>query len=96
MSEIKKGDLVMVVRGNPCCGHQTGAEGMVFIADYVSVEGRDFLCDGCDRPLPGDWVSGCPGRMGIYAGRLTKIDPPAQDTTIDAGEPVRHLAEILK
>ena len=37
MSEIKKGDLVVVVRGMQCCGRTTSRQGWIFSVDAMRV-----------------------------------------------------------
>ena len=76
MSEIKKGDLVMVVRGVPCCG-RTDKLGSVFVV----LEGRvtpNVTCAYCGASLPhGDVSVMCNDGHARQRYRLKKIDPPA-------------------
>lgn len=73
MSDIKTGDLVMVVRPTPCCGRADGIGTVYRAADVASVEA---YCDWCGRDSSGVVVwheddSGC------HVSRLIRIDPPA-------------------
>src|SRR5260221_6522076 len=69
---IRVGDLVRVARGMPCCGHPTGAEGMIFAVRSIEHTYGEY-CDFCNRLDPEDVANGCAGRLGIDLSRLRKI-----------------------
>jgi hypothetical protein len=69
---INVGDLVQVVRGMPCCGHATGAEGMIFVV-YSIKDCSGEYCVFCNALLPPVTAHGCPGRRGINIPRLRLI-----------------------
>jgi hypothetical protein len=78
MSDIKAGDLVMVVKPIHCCGG-TASIGLVFVVQEVAIAGGK--CGGCyvqHPPMPvafiNDWF-----RYDLH--RLIKIDPPALPST---------------
>lgn len=79
MSNIKAGDLVMVVRPTPCCGN-TGGMGTVYRAAEVSAV--ESYCDWCGKDWSGVVVwheddSGCD------VSRLIRIDPPALPESVE-------------
>lgn len=69
---ISVGDLVRVVRGMPCCGHATGAEGMIFVVRSIEHTHSEY-CNFCRRLDPEDVANGCEGKLGIDISRLRKI-----------------------
>ena len=77
MSEpIKVGDLVMVVRGRYCCGHETGHEGSIFtVTRFYTPNPRFEKCKFCDRPDVEMGAYGLPQRMSIDVYRLKRIPP---------------------
>ena len=77
MSQIKPGDLVMIVRGTPCCGATRGNLGIPFIVG--SVEDCRVWCNDCGSERMVRLVEAESGDPNAEAGMLIKIDPPAQD-----------------
>ncbi len=75
MSNIAKGDLVMIVRAASCCG-DTSSIGHTFIAGEVSKGvGRCGHCGYiCEEVAAHD-----KGNFWPPVYRLIKIDPPAKD-----------------
>jgi len=83
MSAIKPGDLVQVVRPQPCCGC-TESIGKVFVVADVW-RGPGF-CD-CGATYTTLTAFQELGRMsGYVASRLIKIDPPALDEGVETAE----------
>ena len=94
MSEpIKVGDLVMVVRGNPCCG-QSYSLGKIFcVAEIDTVYGS--TCTFCGAPveyaLPAAFRN--VGDMtGSQLRKLKRIDPPADAVSEDARKTIKEPA----
>jgi hypothetical protein len=80
MSNIKMGDLVMVVKPQPCCG---GDRGVGRLFEVEAIENDYSTCVHCKaiskstyakRPNVNDWVS---------FSRLIKIDPPALPESLE-------------
>lgn len=87
---IQVWDLVQVVRGMPCCGYQTGAEGMCFVVSgIVPVEDHCAYCGTIMLPFGAER---CPGRFPISIERLRRIPPLSEleDNKID--EPMKEPA----
>jgi hypothetical protein len=79
MSDIKAGDLVMVVKAQPCCGSPMGL-GLFFTVS--SVESFPNMCLCCAKTTVSVVV--CPDPRGGYPiQRLIKIDPPALPESIE-------------
>ena len=81
MSGIKAGDLVMVVRPLPCCGHAKHI-GRTFVVGHVArLMGK---CPNCK-----EWFSAVDCAMeveenvGMLVQCLIRIDPPALPESID-------------
>jgi len=73
MSDIKAGDLVMVIKAQPCCGEAKDI-GLVFRVS--SVERFQNICLSCNHIDL--FVLACPNQTGGFPiKRLLKIDPPA-------------------
>lgn len=77
MTPIKPGDLVMIVRGTPCCGATRGHLGIPFIVG--NVEDCLVRCTHCGSERMARLVEAESGDPNAVAGMLIKIDPPAQD-----------------
>jgi hypothetical protein len=77
MSEqIKKGDLVMVVKPTPCCGSRV-AVGRLFPVEIIgSGNGRCILCGAV---FPDTYFAAGQDRMGYHLNRLKKLNPPADE-----------------
>ena len=81
MSEIKKGDLVMVVKPTPCCGN-TDRVGLTFTVREVGRAKRPY-CFYCG--VLSDELAAAGGIDAVYRlSRLKKIDPPAEGETREA------------
>lgn len=82
MSEIKVGDLVMVVRGMVCCGAATKMMGRVFVVDQIKLgpAGRCLHC-GCLNPEA--LSARAPGIRPIRLPRLIRIDPLTDPESIE-------------
>lgn len=71
---IKKGDLVMVVSGKPCCGF-SGSFGNTFTVSYLKdVSGE---CPDCGAKKTITMALADTHRYGYDTRRLKKIDPPS-------------------
>ena len=77
MSEIKSGDLVMVVKTKPCCG--TGRLGYTFTAASNPFR-SSWVCLSCGRVNPEETVIETDEGNGriVSVDRIKKIDPPAE------------------
>ena len=82
MSDIKAGDLVMVVRPNPCC------KDLGVLSGVVSVAHNPHLCLG--RCLCGAFhfdpvveIDFRGNRERVLVSRLIKIDPPALPESVE-------------
>lgn len=85
MSEIKAGDLVMVVKPTVCCGNYKNM-GRVFVVTRLA--GGFGLCGLCNRSIDDiDALTPFVGKHGhnlwFSASRLIKIDPPALPESIE-------------
>lgn len=75
MSEIKPGDLVMIVKATACCGNPKGIGGVFRVA---AVElGVMFECCFCHADMS-EPVALSHKDEGIRFSELIKIDPPAE------------------
>ena len=81
MSEIKRGDLVMVVVPPQCCGYDVSI-GHIFKVDGIRGEVTQS-CNYCKQLQTAIAVSGHPWGL-TQAYRLKKIDPPATGETREA------------
>jgi hypothetical protein len=72
VSDIRAGDLVMVVRGMTCCGGDTESLGKTFVvSDIYSFQG---FCMDCDAPQSGCAADGN-ADDGFEVDRLKRIPP---------------------
>jgi hypothetical protein len=79
MSDIKAGDLVMVVRGAPCCG-ATKFLGMPF--KVFDVRTKEAQCNICGKG--GIWPIVCVDKTyAFHMSEVIKIDPPAPPESIE-------------
>lgn len=79
MSEIKAGDVVVIVKPTPCCG-DTGKIGVVFTVDWLAYAAG--ICNACGAGLIGAFVledeaGGAPRAL------VRKIEPLADPETIE-------------
>jgi hypothetical protein len=79
MSDIKAGDLVMVVRGTPCC-NQLGAVGSVY--QVVAVGTATGYCSRCGTEHYGESVYKR-SDFSQWRSCVIKIDPPALPESIE-------------
>lgn len=83
--EIKVGDMVMVVRGAPCCGQMMGFSlGSVFsVLETKHWDNVDCLCCGKHWPNGADavglWPVGNSNNSGVDASMLKKLPPLSED-----------------
>ncbi|MRT30849.1 hypothetical protein [Herbaspirillum sp. CAH-3] len=83
MSDIKVGDLVMIVRGMPCCGGTKNIPlGFAFTAYALSKMTAPESCDSCGAIVDGLAVVYADSGMGAYLHCLKKIDPPAEGDSL--------------
>lgn len=80
---IKKGDLVQIVRARACCG-ATESIGRTFVAGQVKA--GILRCRHCGDESPSTYVmdDDAGERLGRNISRLIKIDPPAEGETREA------------
>ncbi len=80
MSDIKAGDLVMVVRPTLCCNVAGPATGRIFVVEDVFV--MPCVCNGCDQIVITRYAMQ-PNGKSIQMGRLIRIDPPALPESVE-------------
>jgi len=81
MSDIKVGDLVMVVRGMTCCGAITGSEGAVFqVTELAPTVGKCLVCRSSHSP---GTAHSKEVPAGIDLDRLRKIEPLSREDSIE-------------
>lgn len=85
---IKAGDLVMVVRPSTCCGDSSGM-GEIFQARAAEIRARG-KCMVCQSVITDYFGVQKEGRRWFQAGRLKKIDPPADGDSL----PTRKDLEV--
>lgn len=86
MSEIKRGDLVMVVKPTPCCGSTVNINKILTVLSLTHPPGKSGqirqTCCGETRKWGSDALL---SNNLVYAlSRLKKIDPPATGETREA------------
>jgi len=87
-NEIGIGDLVMIVRGAPCCGHTNGRLGGTYrVAYFVTL---DILCHVCGTLGKDTFAGRGPGLIGVPIQCLKKIDPPSEGDSL----PTRRELEV--
>lgn len=82
MSEIKAGDLVMIVRPKPCCG-LASCMGLVGVAKAAPNYVKGIYCIECkfiDHNLSDYFLL---DKGYVHLSRLKKIDPPALDEEVE-------------
>jgi len=79
MSDIKAGDLVMVVKPKPCCG-RTGAIGRTYTVSLI--ETCEAGCGACGKSLRITMVSGLNHDEGFCITQLKKIPPLTEPESI--------------
>jgi hypothetical protein len=84
MSNIKVGDLVMVVKPNFCgCNNSSMPTGSVFEVRWVGNNGKPKRCMACGEVLlDGVTCSDSSGRHALIE-RLIKIEPPALPESLE-------------
>ena len=87
MSDIKAGDLVMVVRPTPCC-NDTQFIAHIFTAQ--SVRDARAYCGMCGKRHPGVTAIIDSGEMFFIRSTVRKIDPPAEGDSL----PTRKDIEV--
>jgi hypothetical protein len=87
MSEIKKGDLVMLVRPQPCCGSSAELGKIFTVADiFLSKAHKCAQCGYVTASvvaLHGHIKDGLP--VGSLLSRLKKIEPPTDQMRREEG-----------
>lgn len=88
MSEIKRGDLVMVVRPRTCCGGITDL-GITFIAgDFYTGVSHCPHCKTVVDSVKCVWVS---EKYSVeIISRLIRIDPPALSDETETKKEIEH------
>jgi len=88
MSDIKPGDLVMVVKPKRCCGG--GSLGLLFTAGSSPFR-SGWLCTQCQRSSTGAVITTHEGDgWVIEVDRVKKIDPLTEDDSL----PTRRDLEV--
>jgi hypothetical protein len=80
MSNIKVGDLVMVVQPQPCCGKKNTI-GIVFTVKKIS--SGSTRCGYCHARYPSEIAYGKSDGLPTLTHRLIKIDPPALPESLE-------------
>ena len=83
-NDIKPGDLVMVVRGMPCCGFFGARKiGHVFVVSRVKGTEAHHFCQGCKTYLSrGTLYAEDGGDSGGMLSMLKKLDPPSEGDSL--------------
>ncbi len=86
---VRPGDLVMVVKANPCCGGAKSLGQVFTVADLKPLS--VCRCDDCGRDSVGTFVARAdrPGH-GEYLPQVFKIDPPTEGDSL----PTRKNLEV--
>lgn len=89
MSEIKRGDLVMVVKPSECCG-QTGTIGAIYVAGDSYVQ--KVVCRKCGFKDNDSMRTDIGNDSAYLTSRLRKIDPPAtgEYDGVAVRKPIKH------
>ena len=82
---IAAGDLVMVVKPTPCCGHSMR---IGFVAMVLEVKMQHGWCRHCRAPIAQDhWRARLSEDLSeglvIAVSRLIRIDPPALPESVE-------------
>jgi hypothetical protein len=84
MSEIKAGDLVMVVRATPCCSATPDVGSVFRVASINAVVSHCELC-GQWNTDPKAWDV---DDSGVRVSQCVRIDPPAQPESVETDREV--------
>lgn len=90
MSQIKKGDLVMVVRGTRCCG-VLGHIGRTYTVIGINNSAR-WRCFYCGSPEAEPLVRGENLGNGYELSCLIRIDPPAHGDSLPTRKDIKEPA----
>lgn len=98
MGDIKPGDLVMVVRPTPCCGHP-GKVGIPFTVISIDVL-EDGMCHACGGNLGHAayatlMVGVCGDAHGAPLSMLKKIDPPSEGDSLPTRKELNQPTEVM-
>lgn len=85
MRPIQAGDLVMLVRGMPCCG---AAEKLGHVFVVSSVEVLASTCGTCGAKTPARLVAVHQSGSVASFSRLIRIDPPALPESVETDREV--------
>lgn len=90
MSDIKAGDLVMVVKPSPCgCNHDVGS---VYVVTHKETS-KWAYCDFCDFRIEDGIVLVCDRKNhGTEIDRVIKIAPPALPESITTNQDIPEHA----
>lgn len=78
MSDIKVGDMVMIVRGRPCCGRVSPMHGIPWLVEEIQDIPKG-VCGYCYRELPSTFYGGSKPNHFAPRSMLLKIDPPPRE-----------------
>ena len=89
MSAIKKGDLVIVVRGNGCTHCGPISVGVITVVTYVGIP-SDGKCAACGGVIsdPGIILASCENGKYYETSRLKKIPPITEPETVERKDEV--------
>jgi hypothetical protein len=74
VSDIKVGDLVVVVRGMPCCGSDTKSLGKTYVVSDI-IEYKDNYCLNCNVWLGSGLAAMYAIGRAVANNRLKRIPP---------------------
>jgi hypothetical protein len=90
MSDIKVGDLVMVVRPTSCCGRPGKSMGRIFVVTVL--DGGRRRCLQCGQISDGV-IAGGDNVIPASVERLKRIDPPAEGDSFTVKLPKKQPVE---
>ena len=81
MSDIKAGDVVMVVKPTPCCGSKNKIGFAFRVVSVIRL--ADGQCWGCGKRFSATIADVEGGGFGPQLSRLIRIDPPALPESVE-------------
>lgn len=83
MSEIKVGDLVVIIKPIACCGYSSGIGRIFRVSEFTKGKAGD-VCPYCHSRKPAITIALFEGNghIGAEISRLKKLDPPTEDETV--------------
>lgn len=91
MSDIKPGDLVMVVKPQRCCGG-VALLGKVFVVQKI--DSKKLHCISCNHLHAAEMIAIDQEGFGYFPQRLKKIDPPSEGDSLPTRKELDKPVEI--